>query len=398
MPKNPQRQDPKPSQPKKPDGSCAGLFAQTGSHTLTTMSVGPLPILNWILERMKLEEFLQKHLKPDGSRTRISTPRALLILVRNLLISREPIYGIGEWAARYAPDLFGLSPEDLRGFGDDRLGRSLDRLFECNEAELVMDVVRWVIKEFGLTLEELHNDGTSVSVFGAYAQADEEGLKQGRKTVAITYGHSKARRPDLKQLLYNLTITEDGGVPVYFSTHSGNTVDDKTHCETWKILRQLVGRPDFLYVADCKLASTDNMKYIHRQKGRFVTVLPGNRKEDRQFRQRLADNDPNAWDLVYHVYDDQDELQDTFRVYPEDMLTKEKYRLWWFHSTRKAQRDASARLSRMDRAIQELSELRQKLIGPRPRLRMVEDVQPKVEEILERHGVKELLEHQAVAV
>lgn len=389
---------PKPSQnkaqnrqPKKSQNPCAGQLAQSDSHRLSSMSVGALPILNRILERMKLEEFLQKHLEPDGSRTRIPTSRVLLILVRNLLISREPIYGIGEWASQYAPDLLGLSPEDLRWFGDDQAGRGLDKLFRASEAELVMDAVRESVQEFGLSLDEFHNDGTSVSVFGAYAEADEEGVKQGRKTVAVTYGHSKAHRPDLKQLLYTLTITEDGGVPVYFTTHSGNTVDDKTHCDTWDILRQLVGRPDFLYVADCKLASTDNMKYLHRQGGRFVTVLPATRKEDRQFRQQLVKQEPSTWDLVYHVYDDQDELQDTFRIYPEEVLTKEKYRLWWFHSTSKARRDASARLSRIDRAIQELSELRQKLLGSRPRLRRVEQVQPVVDEILQKYQVQDLL-------
>ena len=258
MPRNkkPQDRNRKPSKPKIPR---AGHTAQAGSHTLTTMTVGCLPILNRLRERMRLEEFFQKHLKPDGSRTRLSTPRALLVLVRNLLLSREPIYGIGEWAAHYAPDLLGLDAQELAAFHDDRLGRALDKLFESGESQLVMDLVRWVIQEFDLSLEEMHNDSTSVSVFGAYHEAEEEGIQQGQKTVAITYGHSKDHRPDLKQLLYTLTITEDGGVPIYFTTHRGNTVDDKTHCETWDILRQLVGRPDFLSIADCKLASTSNM-------------------------------------------------------------------------------------------------------------------------------------------
>ena len=98
--------------------------------------------------------------------------------------------------------------------------------------------------------------------------------ERGRATPAITYGHSKDHRPDLKQLLYILTVTEDGGVPVYFTTRSGNTTDDQTHQETWKMLRELVGRADFLYVADCKLATMDNMRYIDRQGGRFMSVLP----------------------------------------------------------------------------------------------------------------------------
>ena len=54
--------------------------------------------------------------------------------------------------------------------------------------------------------------------------AGQESEQRGQPTHAITWGHSKARRPDLKQLLYNLTVTSDGNVPVYFSTAGGNTV------------------------------------------------------------------------------------------------------------------------------------------------------------------------------
>jgi transposase len=314
-----------------------------------------------------------------------------LVLVRNLLVSREPVYGVGEWAARWAPDLLGLKPQQLACFNDDRLGRALDRLFECHTADLVLDLVRWVIEAFDLSLDEIHNDSTTVSVFGAYAGAEDEGVHRGRQTVAVTYGHSKDHRPDLKQLLYALTITADGGVPIYFSTHSGNTVDDQTHRATWDVVRQLVGGPEFLYVADCKLASTDNMKYIHRRGGRFVTVLPATRKEDRQFRSRLSDPGSITWEHVYDLYDDKGEIRDTLKVDCQERLTREKFRLWWFHSTRKARLDDAARLGRIERALQELTALRERLAGPRPRLRTTEQVQPVVTEILGRHAVADWL-------
>jgi len=63
----------------------------------------------------------------------------------------------------------------------------------------------------------------------------------------------------LIQLLYILTVSDDGGVPVYFQTSSGNVADDQTHQATWKLMAELVKRPDFVYVADCKLATTANM-------------------------------------------------------------------------------------------------------------------------------------------
>ncbi len=369
-----------------------GLVAKTINQTLRSYSVGALPIVNRLLERIDLENQLRRHLRRDGPRTQLPTVTGLLLMVRNFLMSRDPIYGLGEWAQRYAPDLLGLAGGQLRYLNDDRVGRCLDRLFESNEAELVMSVVRHVIQEFDLSLEELHNDSTTVSFFGSYDEAGEEDVQRGRPTIAITYGHSKDHRPDLKQLLYTLTVTDDGGVPVYFTTHSGNTVDDQTHRQTWDVLRELVGSSEFLYVADCKLASTDNMKYIDRNRGRFISVLPATRKEDRKFRERLA-TDPDAvvWDLLYEIQDDNDRVVDRLSVCPAETVTKEKYRLWWFHSTRKACLDHRSRLERIQRATVELDKLRDRLLGPRPRLRTRGQLEPAVADILRNTKAEGLL-------
>ena len=49
----------------------------------------------------------------------------------------------------------------------------------------------------------------------------------------------------------------------------------------------MVGRPDFLYVADSKLATAENMGHIAQRGGRFLSVLPRTRSEDERFRQRV---------------------------------------------------------------------------------------------------------------
>ena len=208
--------------------------------------------------------------------------------------------GVGESAALFPPDLLGLREQDLSRLHDDRRGRSLDRMFEGIGPTLIMAVVRQVIQEFAISLDELHNDSTTVSFYGAYDEACQESEQPGRPTHAITWGHSKARRPDLKQLLYILTVTSDGNVPVFFSTASGNTVDDRTHIGTWDLLYELIGHADFLYVADCKLASSENLSHIATRGGRFVTVLPRSRSENIAFRQRLrAEPSVLKWTLLY---------------------------------------------------------------------------------------------------
>src|SRR5437763_5563432 len=261
-----------------------GQHAQADGLELRSYDVGALPLLQRIVERMQLRRILSEHLPRDDSRTELSTVTSLLVLFANLLIAREPVYGIGEWAALFPPDLLGLREQDLSRLHDDRLGRCLDRMFEGIGPALIMAVVRHVIREFDISLDELHNDSTTVSFYGAYDEAAHEGERRGRPTHAITWGHSKARRPDLKQLLYVLTVTSDGNVPVYFSSASGNTVDDRTHIGTWDLLYELIGGPDFLYVADCKLARSEKLAHNATRGGRVVNVLPRGRAGEIAFR------------------------------------------------------------------------------------------------------------------
>jgi transposase len=362
-----------------------GRQARTGRQTLRSEKIGALPILNHFLKRLRLEELLQEFLPPEDKRVKIPARKALLVLTKNLLISREPLYGIGEWAAGYAPDLLGLTREELEALSDDAAGRALGGLFLCEQAALVLAVVRRTVREFEVTLEELHNDSTTVTFHGRYEEAAEEGTRGGRRTPAITWGHNKDHRPDLKQLVYILTLSEDGGVPVHFRAANGNTTDDQTHVDTWKFLCELTGRKDFLYVADSKLATTKNMSYLRQHGGRFVTVLPQTRSEDKVFRQSLREGKV-TWRTVLEKFVEQEEkkkLIDRIGVANEPAESADGFRLLWYHSTRKAELDGLARTSRIQRATRELDELRQRLASPRTRYRTHSKVAQAAEAILQ---------------
>jgi hypothetical protein len=114
-------------------------------------------------------------------------------VVANLVLGREPLYGLGEWAARYEPGLLGLRAADGGLLNDDRVGRALEALFDADRASLLTAVVLRAVSEFGVETSQLHNDSTSISVHGTYADAVGS-ARGGKSTPVITFGHSNELR------------------------------------------------------------------------------------------------------------------------------------------------------------------------------------------------------------
>jgi transposase len=358
-----------------------GRIARAAGRTLRSYTVGALPILDRFFERLRLEPILRDHLPREDRRSRIPTTTGLLLLLKNLLVSREPLYGLGQWSTRYVPERLGLDLAQLPALNDDRIGRCLDRLFDADVPTLALAVVAHAVREFDVDLDELHNDSTTITFHGDYESADRERTLRGRLRLAVTYGHNKDHRPDLKQLLYILTVARDGAVPVQFRVQSGHATDDRSHRATWDLLCKLTGRRDFLYVADCKLATAENMAYIHQHGGRFLSVLPRTRAEDAAFRDEIRAGRVR-WRRIHNKYDDEGELVDRFSIHEPERTSVEGYRLIWYHSTRKAELDAHARQQRIERAVRQLTELREKLASPRTRHRERAKVAATVEAIL----------------
>ena len=100
-------------------------------------------------------------------------------------------------------------------------------------------------------------------------------------------GKNKEHRPDLAQLVFNLTISSDGAVPVHYKTYPGNRTDYTTHIETWDAVRGIAGTNNFIYVADCKVCTSKQLSYIVANGGRVITIIPETWKESKIFKDEL---------------------------------------------------------------------------------------------------------------
>jgi transposase len=368
-----------------------------GPFTLRTERLGPLPLVNHFLERLGLATLLATHVPTEDRRAGLPNAQALGVLLRSITVEREPIYRQPETVRTFAPVLYGLKPAEVNRLSDDRIGRALDRLFEADRAALLTEVVVAVGARFGVRLRQLHNDSTTIRFTGQYRAAQGRRL-HGRRAPWITYGYSKDHRPDLKQLLFTLTTSADGGIPVQFRCHDGHTNDSQTHIETWEALRAVAGRPDFLYVADSKLCTRENMDYLDQRHGRFVTVLPRSRLEDGEFRKWLQTHTP-AWERVWDRPNPRRKRgpRDRWYVCRAPLPSREAWPVTWVWSPLLALRQEQSRQERLAAAREALGELRTRLASPKTRLRKATEVDRRVEAILAHYKVGRYLQvHRTV--
>jgi transposase len=345
----------------------AGCGVDVTDLELQSRLLAGLPIVNVFYDRLGIDRLLATHVPGDG-RLRVSPAAALGVVIRNLVMRHAPVYALGEWAGRYGPAMVGLAADEPELLNDDRVGRMLARLFDADRASLLTRLVLDAVETFDIELSRLHNDSTSIKLSGAYDSADGQ-ERGGKPTPAVKHGFSKDHRPDLKQLVWMLTVTADGAVPIAFRVADGNTADVTTHIDTWNSLVTLTGEVGFLYVADSKLASFDNVAHIHARGGRFLSVLPAARREDRIFRDWVVTNTPDWVEIARRPTRDTDLPEDLISAYPDHLPSADGHRIVWIHSTAKARRDATRRHQAITRAIAAIDALNVRLSSPRCRIK-----------------------------
>jgi len=334
----------------KLDAQSRQVRTRQGTAEHRVHHVGPLPLIRHFLDRMAFPRIVGSCL--GTGREAPTHAQTLALLVQNILLSPSPLYRIAEWAAPFSAAALGLTPDEKASINDDRVARTLDALVSVSARSLFFRLALHVIKQFEIQTRRIHHDTTTVTFHGEYATSFAE--------PHITHGINKDHRPDLKQLVFGLNVSADGAVPLSHKLYSGNRTDDTIHRSNVDFLRQLLGRDDFVYVADCKLATRKNMQHIDNYGGKFVSVLPRTRAEDQLFRRRLREGLPARWRRFLVVenkrrYYDPPDVYSTTSAGPQK--TDEGYRLVWCRSSQKAEHDAEARKSALRRAEAELFDL-----------------------------------------
>ena len=314
---------------------------------VVTKKVDVLPMVKYYMDQLDIYGLFSKYVETP-KRSPVDSAQILSIMVANIVCASQPLYRVEKWAADY---MDGLSEYDFNAsiYNDDQLAKKLDLLFKADRDSFMAELSSNAIEVYLLENKQIHNDSTSVTFFGQYENEDPEAVK-------LKHGFNKDHRPDCKQIVFGLNITADGNIPLSFELFDGNRTDDTTHIPNWNALREFLGESDFIYIADCKLCSQKNLDHIHEHGGIFITIVPKNRSEVKQFYEFLKTN-PIEWQYAYETPNSRKKSETVLYKTYEGEPSKNGYRIIWVHSSAKEKQDKGRRENRIAKADSQLSRL-----------------------------------------
>jgi transposase len=247
-----------------------------------TRRLDHLPIVAQALKRLRVAEIVDSVVAVDP-RSHVTTGQCVEALVLTIVMGSHTLYRVDDLLRPFDLEVaMGWSdPEnqDLPSrFNDERIGNALDALFNCEGGLPVVNTALTMesVKAYELALTFLHFDSSSIRTFGAYAASQEPEDPDAPNAVPhITYGFSKDHRPDLKQILFGLTVTGDGAVPIHGRAASGNRADALEARFTLDQLAALLPDPSgSTLVGDSKFFAGETLLRARRHRFHYVTLMP----------------------------------------------------------------------------------------------------------------------------
>src|SRR5438094_2485093 len=227
-----------------------------------------LGLIASVMKDLGLIAMIDRRLVPDVQEVITPGEAVAGMILNGLGFANRPLSLTPQFFANKPLDLLFRNGIDAEMFNRFKLGRALDEAYAYGCNLLFEELALAVCTHEGIDLRFNHLDTTSFCLTGEYIPDSDE------HAICITHGYSKDHRPDLKQAVLELMVSQDGGVPFVSKSWDGNTSDTVIFQERAAALLATFQRsptPRYL-VADSKLyheANAANLLALG-----FITRIP----------------------------------------------------------------------------------------------------------------------------
>lgn len=250
------------------------------------------PIVASLCRDLQIASIIDRYVKWDPDRTKVSPGTSIVALVVNFLVERKPLYKIEKFYANMDCEwLFG-SGVTANEFNDDRFAAALDKLADADPWRIYHEVALGTPEAQSYTLDMLlHLDTTSISVQGSYEDAELED-----SPLKIVRGYSKDLRADLKQYMYGLGSL--AGIALFADVMNGNTSDKTWYSDLTRRMGKLLSPEawnSLIVIADSAFVTEENLKTYETRS--FISRLPETYRLCKQLKDRAFEQEDQFLDL-----------------------------------------------------------------------------------------------------
>lgn len=227
-----------------------------------------LGIIAGVIKDLGIIPMIDARLRPDAQEAITPGEAVAGMILNGLGFSRRPLSLTPQFFHHKPLDLLMRPGVEAEHFNRFKLGRTLDELFRYGCDLLFGEVAAAVCRQEGVDQRFVHLDTTTFSVTGDYCPDSDE------QAIRLLYGYSKDHRPDLKQAVLELMVSQDGGVPLISQSWDGNAADNAIFQQRTKALvEQFKAAPGPAFVvADSKLYTQANAANLRALP--FITRIP----------------------------------------------------------------------------------------------------------------------------
>lgn len=330
--------------------------------------VDTIPLIIAILKKMGVQQIIDSIFIPHGNWSGLSYGQLSVLFITYVLHSLTHRFsGVEFWVNQHRTVIERATGWQAgeKDATDDRLGRLSEVLGEDDDAmsECQSRTGQNMISAYQLPTEIARYDTTSFNVY----HHPENG-----KNGILEFGHSKNHRSDLLQFKQGLATLDPAGIPLLSETLSGNRADDPCYLPAWRRMVKIIGKPDFLFIADCKAAAYETRAAIDHGNGCYLFPLPMTGETPRHINELVLNPGQEYQEIVLAPKQDQDDDGD--RVVGKGFVVNKQMTVrlesgaehqWcerWMvsRSDAHAQRREKSFQSRLEKAEEKLSKLKAK--------------------------------------
>ena len=195
----------------------------------SSKSLDHLGLVSGMIDELCLVEGINTFLETDGIERDVSLGLLCKALILNGLgFTQRTLYMVPSFFEDKPIELLLGTGIEASQLNDTVLGRCLDAIHAYGCTQLYANLVPQICKNLDLHPKFGHMDSTDFHVDGVYnSQSGPSADVSGQHVILLTNGYSRDHRPDLNQVVLNLIVENQAGIPLHMQGFDGN-VSDKT--------------------------------------------------------------------------------------------------------------------------------------------------------------------------